>query len=396
MAAAALLPLCCIAPIGWYWVRWRRLPWYPPSLATTAQVLAALYLLMNASWSLRPADAATAIVLFFMMIATLHAVLGILPDLEEPILRAMGVGAITGLVVGGALLCFEVFNDQLLRLLLIRLVPALHPATHHLIMEGGSVAQLAPYLTNHSICVLTLMFWPAALIASRAGLLRARNYMTLLAATLVTATVFASEHAASVVAFVGAGVTFALFRGHSKLAMPLVIAGWVAANLLVVPVVSALYNTETYRVPWLPYSAQHRVVIWQQTSEQIFKAPLFGAGIGTARALREAVDVGAPVVPGTKFRLSPSLHSHNAYLQVWYETGAVGAFIFLGLGLVVLRSLAKLPTDVQPYLAATFSAGALLIATSFSIWAPWLMASLAMASIFAALGQSIPESNTVS
>jgi O-antigen ligase len=258
-------------------------------------------------------------------------------------------------------------------------------------MEGGHVAQLAPYLTNHSISVLMLMFWPSALIASRAGLLRAHKYMALLAATLVTATVFASEHATSGVAFLGAGLTFALFAGRSKLAMPLVIAGWVAANLLVIPVISALYRVEAHRTPWLPHSAQQRVVIWHYTSEQIPKAPFFGVGIGTARAEREADDPDAPAIPGTTFRLMPSVHSHNAYLQIWYETGAVGAFIFLGLGLVVLRSLAKLPTDVQPYLAATFSAGALQIATSYSIWAPWLMASLAMAAIFATLGRSIPN-----
>ncbi len=46
---------------------------------------------------------------------------------------------------------------------------------------------------------------------------------------------------------------------------------------------------------------------------------------------------------------------------------------------------------MQPYLAATFAAGALLIATAYSIWAPWFMASLAMASIFAALGAGLPE-----
>jgi O-antigen ligase len=392
MTAAVLLPLCCIAPLGWYWAQKRRVPWYRPSLAIIAHSFAATYLLINASWSRSPSDAMTAIVLVFVMITTLHIVLNTLPDLEAPAVRAMGVGVIAGLGVSGALLCSEVFNDQRLRLLLIRLVPALQPDARHLTMEGGYVAQLAPYLMNHSIGVVTLMFWPAALIAGRVGLLRAHKFMALLAVTLVTATVFVSEHATSAVALVGAGVTFALFRACSKLAVPLVIAGWVAANLLVLPVVSALYSAEAYRTPWLPYSARHRVVIWHYTSEQILKAPLFGVGIGTPRAQRDVAHAEAPVVPGTAFRLSAHGHSHNGYLQVWYETGAVGAFIFLGLGLVVLRAVAKLPTDVLPYLAATFSAGALMIATSFSVWAPWLMASLAMASIFGALGKSLPES----
>jgi hypothetical protein len=32
-----------------------------------------------------------------------------------------------------------------------------------------------------------------------------------------------------------------------------------------------------------------------------------------------------------------------------------------------------------------------LIATAYSIWAPWFMASLAMAAIFAGLGAALPQ-----
>lgn len=391
--ATVLLPLCCVAPLAWYSIQGRRLPWYSPSLATTALSLAALYLLINTSWSRSPTSAMSTVVLVFLMVVTLHIVLNTLPDLEEPTLRAMAMGVTVGLLVSGAVLCFEVLSGQMLRRLLIRLVPTLQPSARHFTMGGGHLVQLAPYLTNASISVLTQMFWPVALIASRLGLLRKRRCLGLLAAAVVTATVFASEHATSQVALVGAGVTFALFRARLKLAMPLVTTGWVAANLLVVPVVWVLYNADAYRTPWLPYSARDRIVIWGYTSGQIPKAPFFGVGINTGRAVREEAHAEGALAPGTTFRLSPSLHTHNAYLQVWYETGAVGAFILLGLGFVILRSLTKLSTDVQPFLAATFSAGALLIATSYSIWAPWFIASLAMASIFAVLGKSLPDND---
>jgi O-antigen ligase len=260
-------------------------------------------------------------------------------------------------------------------------------------MEDGHLA-LASYLPNANVSVLTLMFWPAALMASQLGLLEARKHLglMLLASAVVVVTVFASEHATSQVAFLGAGVTFLLFRVRPKLAMQLVVAGWMAANLLVVPVASALYSAEAYRALWLPYSARHRVVIWGYTSGLISKAPVLGAGISTGRILQEAANAAeTPTIPGTNFRLAPGVHSHNAYLQVWYETGAVGAVILLGLGLIVLRSLSRFPARVQPYLAATFTACALAAATAFAIWAPWFMASLAMASIFAGLGAALPE-----
>src|SRR5262249_26346193 len=157
-------------------------------------------------------------------------------------------------------------------------------------------------------------------------------------------------------------------------------------------VVTALYSAEAYHARWLPDSARHRVVIWGVTSGLIHNAPVFGAGISTGRAMQEAADAaGTPVIPGTRYQLAPGVPSHNAYLQVWYETGAVGALILLGLGLVVLRSLARFPAPVQPYLVAAFAACALSVATAFAIWAPWFMASLAMAAIFAGLGAAVPD-----
>jgi O-antigen ligase len=395
MTAAVLLPLCTIVPLAWYGAAQGRLPFYPVSLATAVLGLIAVYLLINASWSLSPAAAGRAVVLVFMLVATLHIVLNVLPDLDERPLGAMAAGALAGVAAAGAILCVEVFSDQFLRRLLIHLVPALQPAPQHVAMEAGHLSRLAPYLPNPNISVLTLMFWPAALMASRLGLLKARKSiaLALLASVVVVATVFASEHATSQMAVVGAGVTFLLFRVRPKLAMPLVIAGWVAANLLIVPFASALYSAEAYNARWLPDSARHRVVIWGYTSAQIAKAPVLGAGISSGRAVQEAADaVESPTIPGTRFHLAPGMHSHNAYLQVWYETGAVGALILLALGLVVLRALSRFPAGIRPYLVATFVACALAVATAFAIWAPWFMASLAMACIFAGLGAALPGS----
>jgi hypothetical protein len=394
MTAAVLLPLCAIAPLAWCWVARRRLSWSAFSPVILALALAAGYLLVNASWSLSPASALRAVALLFIMTAVLHVAVNALPELDEGPLRAMAAGALVGVTVGGALLCLEVLSDQSLRRFLIGLVPALQPSASHVLVEGGSLVRLAPYLPNASISVLTLMFWPAALLAHRLAPMYARGYRNgaLITAAIVAATVFASEHATSQMAFVGAGATFLLFRVRPKLAMPLVLAAWMAANLLVVPAATALYYAEAYRAAWLPESARHRVVIWRHTSEQVPKAPLLGAGMGSARALHAAGAAEGPVAPGTQFHLTTSLHSHNAYLQVWFETGAVGVLIMLALGLLILRALARLRADMQPYLAAAFVCGALLIASAYSIWAPWFMASLAMASIFALLGIALPES----
>src|SRR4029450_11808593 len=96
-----------------------------------------------------------------------------------------------------------------------------------------------------------------------------------------------------------------------------------------------------------------------------------------------------PRPPGSEFRLTTGLHSHNGYLQTWYEAGAVGATLLLAFGLLVLRSLAAAPTGAQPYLYASFVACALMGGSSFSLWQPWFMAALGLAAVFAGLGWNI-------
>ena len=159
--------------------------------------------------------------------------------------------------------------------------------------------------------------------------------------------------------------------------------------MLVVPLATLAFQNELHLSSWVPRTAKHRIVIWGHTSQLIAKAPILGAGIHTARALHDPNDYDAPRAPGSEFRLGTGLHSHNGYLQTWYEAGAVGAAFLLGIGLLVLRSLAAAPAAAQPYLYATFVACALMGGSSFSLWQPWFMAALGLAAVFAALGWTL-------
>lgn len=393
MTAPGLMLMCCIVPFTWYVAVHRRVPWYVPSLVTASLLLATAYLFVNASWSFDPISAIGAVVLILLLVGVLHLVLNLMPELDTPPLRAMAVGALAGLAATSMFLCVEIFSDQSVRRFLMHVVPTLQPSAHHMGMAEGQPALLSPHLPNHNITVLALMFWPAALLARALRLLRAYRYAAAIAVALVVATVFASEHTSSKVALIGGGVAFVLFRLRPGLAMPLMVAGWVGANLLVVPAVTFLYSAEAYRAEWLPESARHRIVIWRYTSEQIPKAPILGAGISAARAMSraEAENIEARRVPGTDIHLSTSVHSHNAYLQIWYEAGAAGALILLAVGLLILRALTAAPPRTQPYLAAAFAACALMVAFAYSIWAPWYVASLGMAAIFVGLGTALCE-----
>lgn len=139
-------------------------------------------------------------------------------------------------------------------------------------------------------------------------------------------------------------------------------------------------------LPWLFPSAQERIVIWGYTSEQVMKAPLLGVGINSARVLHQKERAHAPRAEGSPFKLTTGVHSHSGYLQTWYEAGAVGAALLLGIGLLILRALTHATSGAQPYLLATFASCALVGALSFSLWQPWFIASFGFAALFAGLG----------
>ena len=168
--------------------------------------------------------------------------------------------------------------------------------------------------------------------------------------------------------------------------------GWVAAVLLVIPVAVLAFGAQLYLASWLPESAQHRIVIWGYTAEQIAKAPLLGVGVASPRASNDWDKSDKPRAPGSNFTLSTVLHAHNAYLQVWFETGALGALLLSSLGLLVLRAIAATPDATHAHLYATFVACALLAASSFSIWAPWLLATFGIITVCVAIAVTLRTS----
>jgi O-antigen ligase len=393
--APILLPLAAIVPIAWYWSSRGHLPSLSkPSPVILALALIGVYLLLNATWSLSPGAAYRTVGLFWAMTGILHVLLNVVDDIDGAVVRAMAIGLVVGVVAGGGVLCVEAFTGQGIRRMLMAFVPALWPASHHMVVLADGSTILQPHLINKSLALLTLLFWPAAMVIVRLGLSKWQQVCLLIALTAGIAAILGANHATSKIAFVGALAAYGAYRLYPMIARRLVVAGWVVAVVLVVPLASLAFTHELYRAAWLAPSAQHRVIIWGYTSEQIGKAPFLGAGVATARAVNEPEKPDAKQVPGTIFRLSTSLHSHNAFLQVWYEAGAVGALLLLGVGLLMLQAIARSQSRAQPYLHATFVSCSLMAASSFSIWAPWFLASLTIVAIAVMVGSALPVSAT--
>jgi O-antigen ligase len=386
LTVPALLLLSAVAPVAWYLVTKLRRPPLRTSAPTLALVLAGVYLTVNASWSLSPATAHVTLAMFLAFIMALYCTSNTLPEIDADALRALAIGFYAGMVIGGAVMFFETFSEQWIRRTLMSIMPSLRSKTRDMMLDGGWVTFLQPYLINRNITAMTFLFWPFALVVALLAPAMRRQHWWLAGLVPFVATIIGSKHATSKIAFTGSALVFVAFQIWPAATRRAVAWAWAGAIMLVVPLATLAYQGQFYLSSWLPQSAQHRIVIWGYTSQQIAKAPILGSGINTARAVNDLHAYDAPLAPGSDFRLTTSLHSHNGYLQAWYEAGAVGALLLLAIGLLVLGSLARASMDVQPYLYATFATCALLGGTSFSLWQPWFMASFGFASGFAMLG----------
>ncbi len=342
------------------------------------------YLLLNSLWSDVRLDALGKALLFLVVVMAVWLVRRGLPRLPDESLRRLATSVLTGFTVALIYLMVEEYSAHLVKRTVYNLLPFTRPDVKHIQhLEGGVVSDVYLYISNRSIGLLTLALWPVLLMCARGGLLgtRTRRWVATAALLALTvATLARSQHETSEIALalsLVAAVTAVWWRG---LTLALVAIAWVVSTLLVIPLASHAYETEKlYLNKSIPMSARHRIIIWGYTAEQIPKAPLLGIGIESgkrrdARAKHEQpVDHEYPRRTGT--------HSHNVYVQTWYELGAVGAVLLCVAGLSILLAIGRLAPAKQPFALATFVASAAMAAFSWGMWQPWFMAAFGVSGV---------------
>lgn len=98
-----------------------------------------------------------------------------------------------------------------------------------------------------------------------------------------------------------------------------VLGGLLATVVLAAPFVFQLISAGA-NAATATSSLQYRQVIWQRTLDIIWQDPILGAGLGALRMERDVIPSG--VFGG---QLYIPNHPHNMLLQLWAETGLVGA-----------------------------------------------------------------------
>ena len=176
-----------------------------------------------------------------------------------------------------------------------------------------------------------------------------------------------------------------------------VLTGGLAAYVVTAPVIlsNSLAQLRTWGVP-LPGSFMSRSYSWDLVGQKVAEKPLFGHGLEASHNwvdtyadhpdwLAHVVAAGADEAAWSVYRVTPT-HPHNMALQIWAETGAIGALLFafalIGFGWR-LRPPCEWSTVTRYSAAGLFGVVTAIFSFSYSMWneAFWASVSVAAAII---------------
>lgn len=337
-----------------------------------------IYLFANALWAVDPSEGLSRALLFLAIVALVaalaRAAAAASADATHRIVDAIWLAVL----LATAFLCLEIVFDQPVRRLLATVFPALRPSAKHARVIDGVVQDIGLYTLNRNLGLLNMLLWPVLLamrsrLSTRIGLLAGIGLLALAAMAM-----FGSHHETSMLAIVAASVVFVGMIYATRVTRAIVLASWVAALLLVVPLADIAHDAGLHRASWLPGTARNRIVLWNVTADKVREAPLLGIGIGSTKPLDEVSRDGATREAGDSYAQRTGRHAHNVFLQTWFELGAVGAILLLVAGIVALRKFARLEARAQPYVYASFVATMVIAAFSWGMWQPWFMAAFGL------------------
>lgn len=348
-------------------------------ITLTFSALAA-YCILNASWSVNPAEAYGKVALFSLILVSLYLIHRAIDNhspTTEPIARAL----IAGFVIGLLFLSFEFLSDQYIKRALYNLAPWTgSPSEKHMNLNDGYIVDIASYLLNRNVAFLMFALWPVLLIVTALRSWRWRYHFMLLLFITTILIVFNSNHETSYFACIISLVVFLIAKIHVRTVIYGISALWTAAFLLTLPLAHFAYKAELHHEEWLPASSRARIVLWNYTAEQVTKAPILGIGIRSTKTKNaKHKNTGYFVTEkGIYLPQKTGRHAHNLYLQTWYELGLIGVLLVLAAGLTIIHWISKRSSHVQPFALATFTTFATIAAFSWGIWQTWYMCGIAL------------------
>lgn len=354
----------------------------------------AAYLFLNATWSLDPERAFTKAAWFVLIVLMTYGATRALARWPERSLRMAATAFLAAIGAGVAFILFEAATGRLATLTLYHVLPFTQPnSLKGFVVRNGEIVRIAPGELNAMVAIMLLALWPTLLcmvtrLGGRRGCLAAG--VLLVAASAGT---LLSNHESSKVGLVASLIVFACAIPWPNVTRKALCLVWCLAFALVVPLATAAYKADLHRSERLPLSAQARVTLWAYTAEQVAAAPVLGVGASSTRKIDQSPDnrkmQWRKRLKTEGFGWRAGAHAHNAFLQTWYELGAVGVTLFMVTGSAVLWSLGRLPPKTQRFALAQAAAFVALIAFAWGMWQGWLMALTGLAALYIALAVNV-------
>lgn len=357
----------------------------PPVRLAVALLAFIAYAGLTAAWSITPVRTLEAVPPIIGILLAATIVIATAAGLDEHTRAWVQRRIVIGGAVGLILIVFEVLSDGLLTRTARRIVGSPVPPASDTILG-----------LNSAISIAAIFGW-AWVMALRQRHSRIAAYG---GAAAVVAVLILAKSDTPLTAYMIGAATYLLARWW-PMSAPKVIAAILIVGALAAPLIPAVLPnplTESRKISFLSNSALHRILIWKTAAERIQERPLLGYGFDTSRALypqsaRVPVIMRADDPPRAydlNFEPIP-LHPHNMMLQVWLETGLVGAILVLGALLAVVAAVAQSRWQVpERAVCYGFFATALFIALiSFGAWQAWWLSGLwlAAALMVASLGR---------
>ncbi|WP_375461505.1 O-antigen ligase family protein [uncultured Enterovirga sp.] len=238
----------------------------------------------------------------------------------------------------------------------------------------------ATFIFKRSVSAILVLGWPVAAFLWITG----RRPIAVAAALLLGVATYAAHSSATALGLT-AGLAAAILAARSPRLGSRVLAAAFAVAMLSAPVIgeAASRILPPQFVEKLHFAhAADRIAIWQSFGEVVKRRPIAGAGFGTSPVMnKEPV---ADEVPPERRLLLGAWHPHSGYLQVWAETGLVGAALF---GVTLILALLGIGQFGRARAAATCamiaSAGAIML-VGHGLWQGWWGAVIGASAIWLA------------
>ena len=157
-------------------------------------------------------------------------------------------------------------------------------------------------------------------------------------------------------------------------------------------IVRGLDNRALPLVANIKSSVTHQLEIWDYMTARITERPLSGWGWLTANML--------PIRPEELARYhwvgaNGTPHPHDFWLQLWVETGVLGAILGSSFALLVLWRAWRQPIKIRPFALAAVAATFISSLASFNLATDaWWCAVTATGLLFALMGDAGPVAST--